>query len=153
VYISSHIRAIAVGVVAVYAVTTAAAWPRHHGQTVKARFLAASTLVRGTWGPNEDTYFVELHFDRHADTPLVRLVDLYPNEAPPISTSILTSPKTTKLNVRRDPACDRPYGEIYLRAAPGDPMAILSERLAYWPKLDHEPEPTAILPCYRTVRR
>lgn len=139
--------------VVAYATTTAVAWPHHRGQTVKARFLATSTLVRGTWGPNEDTYLAELHFDRHADTLLVRLVDLYPNETPPISTAILTSPKTNKLNVHRDSTCDRTYHEMYLRAAPGDPMAILSERLAYLPKLDHEPEPTAILPCYRIVRR
>jgi hypothetical protein len=41
-------------VVAILA-TTAGAWPHKNGQKARVRFLAASTLIRGTFGQNEDS--------------------------------------------------------------------------------------------------
>jgi hypothetical protein len=132
--------------------TIAGAWPHKNGQKARVRFLATSTLIRGNWGPNEDTYLAELTFAREGDPLLVRLVDSYPNEAPPLLRAALTSVTGTTFKVRRDMDCDRPYGEMILRTAPGDPMAILLERLAYEPQLRRTPEPDEVLPCYRTVR-
>ena len=132
---------------------SAGARQRPRVEKARLRFLATSTILRGTWGNNEDTYLAELLSSDGKDPVLTRLVDAYPNEAPPLSQAILTSDQGTIVTVRRDAACDLPYDELLLRTAPGDPSAILPERLGYTPQLDHAPEPGAILPCYRTVRR
>lgn len=132
---------------------TAGAWPHRRGQKARVRFLATSTLIRRTWGPNEDTYLAQLLLPKQNETVLVRLVDAYPNEWPPLSRSVLTSDSGTLLGVRRDDQCDRPYGQILLRTAPGDPMAPLPERLGYQPPLDRTPASETILPCYRVLRR
>jgi hypothetical protein len=84
---------------------------------------------------------------------LIRLVDTYPNEWPPLSREVLKSDAGTVLPVKRDAECDRPFGEMLLRTAPGDPMAILQERLGYRPPLDWTPAPGTVLPCYRVLRR
>lgn len=133
--------------------TTAGAWPHRHGQKARVRFLATSTLIRGTWGPNEDTYLAQLLLPKQNETVLVRLVDAYPNEWPPLARDILRSDAGTLLAVKRDAECDRPFGEILLRTAPGDPMALLPERLGYQPLLDRTPASGTILPCYRVLRR
>jgi hypothetical protein len=140
-----------VAVIAVSA-TSALAWPHKKGQRLQVRFVATSTLIRGTYGPNEDTYLAELSLDKGRERFLVRLVDAYPNEAPPILRVNLTAPSGIMLRLRRDFGCDRLFGEILSRTAPGDPMAILPERLGYQPDLDKAPDPNAVLPCYRTVR-
>jgi hypothetical protein len=118
----------------------------------QVRFLATSTEIRGTWGTNEDTFLVELQPVHHGELQLVRLLDEYPNPYPPLPVEILKSQSGTVLRVRRDAQCDRPFGEILLRTAPGDPMAILPERLSYQPQLDRIPEARKLIPCYRTVR-
>jgi hypothetical protein len=130
----------------------AGAWPHKHGHKVRVRFLATGTLVRGTWGQNEDTYLAELSLSHDTESVLVRMVDAYPNEAPPLSHAVLTSNSGTVLRVRRDSECDRPYAQMLLRTAPGDPMAILRERLNYVPQLDRTMDPKALLPCYRIAR-
>jgi len=140
-----------VAVIAISA-TTAVAWPHKHGQKTRVRFLAAGTLVRGTFGRNEDTYLAELSLEKGSERTLVRLVDAYPNEAPPISRTDLTAPFGITLRIRRDVECDRPYGEMILRTAPGDLMAILHERLGYQPQLSRTPTPNAIFPCYHVLR-
>ena len=132
---------------------TAGAWPHRHGREARVRFLATSTLIRGNWGPNEDTYLAELSADKDKERVLIRLVGAYPNEAPPISREDLTAPSGVTLRVRRDFDCDRSYRQTILRTAPGDPLAILPERLGYRPQLGWTPQPGARLPCYRTVRR
>jgi len=129
------------------------AWPHKHGHKVQVRFLATSTLVRGTWAQNEDTYLAELNLSHGTESVLVRLVDAYPNEAPPLSREVLTSQSGTALRVNRDAECDRPFGEMPLRTAPGDPMAILLEPLSYHPPLHWTPATGMILPCYQILRR
>ena len=89
----------------------AEAWPHKHSQKVRVQFLAESTLLRNTWGPNEDTYLVDLSRN-HSETILVRLVDAYPNEAPPLSHAVLTSDSGTTLYVTRDESCDRSFGNL-----------------------------------------
>ena len=139
--------------VAAISSNSAGAWPHKHGQTVRVRFLATSTLVRGTFGQNEDTFLAQLLLPKQYEAVLIRLVDAYPNEWPPLAREILASDAGTVLPVERDSKCDRPFGQILLRTAPGDPMAILPERLGYVPPLDRTPAPSTILPCYRVLRR
>lgn len=139
-------------IIAALMAATAEAWPHRKAKKAQARFLATSTLIRGTWGENEDTYLAQLVLPRQNEAVLVRLVDTYPNEAPPLSYSTLTSNSGTLLRVKRDRGCDRPFGEILLRAAPGDLIAILPERLSYRPPLEYTPANETIVPCYRTVR-
>jgi hypothetical protein len=143
-----------VSIVAVIAIsTTAGAWPHKNRQGARVRFLATSTVIR-TWGaPNEDTYLAELTFIPKDDPLVVRLIDSYPNVASPLSKGTLASAEGQILKVRRDMNCDRTYGKMILRTAPGDPMAILPERLGYQPSMNPAPASEMILPCYRIVRR
>ena len=148
---ASHIGA-SIAVI-VLAAASAGAWPHRHAQKARVRFLATSTLIRGTWGQNEDTYLAQLMLPKQNEAVLVRLVDAYPNEWPPLAHEVLTSDAGAVLPVKRDQECDRPFGEILLRTAPGDRMAILPERLGYRPPFDRTPAPGAILPCYRVLRQ
>ena len=147
----SYPRIAAVALLMTVACSTASAWRHKHGQRVRVRFLATSTLIRGTFGQNEDTYLAQVFTRRGDESYLIRLIDAYPNEAPPLSFAALTSDVGTLLRILRDQQCDRAYGEMLLRTAPGDPMAILPERLGYRPPMKRTPAPETILPCYRTV--
>jgi hypothetical protein len=133
--------------------TPLSAWPHKHGQKLEVHFLAASTLLRGTWGYNQDIYLVDLVLAGSGNRVHARLVDEYPSYAAPISTTVLKSDSGTILRLARDSECDRPYGQMILRAAPGDLMAILPVKLSYQPKLISPLQSSEILPCYRTVRR
>jgi hypothetical protein len=138
-------RFASVAVVLAISAAAAGAWPHKQGPKAQIRFLAASTLVRGTWGWNEDIYFAELMFLAVGAPLLLRLIDAYPNEAPPSSQTVLTAPSETMLKVCRDTGCDFPYGQMILRTAPGDPIAILPERLGYWPQLTRTAAPDELL--------
>jgi hypothetical protein len=121
--------------------------------TAHAHFLATSTCIRGTWGTNLDVYLAEIVLQKGNAPVLVRLVDEYRNLDPPLAKETLTSEMGTTLRVRRDQICDMPYAQMQLRTAPGDPMAILHERLGYQPSLQQTPQPHELLPCYRNVRK
>ena len=120
-------RALHIG--AIFAVMTlatssAGAWPHKHGQKARVHFPATSTLIRGTWGQNEDTYLAQLHLPKQNEAVLVGLVDAYPNEWPPLGRKILSADAGSVLPVKRDQDCDRPFGEILLRRrrrSPGHP--------------------------------
>lgn len=148
-------RVLRIGVTAALAmfVNSAVAGSRIHEERVHVQFLAAGTLMRGNWGPNEDTYLAELTLPVHGELVLVRLIDEYANEAPALSRAMLTSPSGAFLWVRRDSLCDYPYRQMLLRTAPGDPLAILPEKLNYQPHLEIVPAPDSILQCYRVARR
>jgi hypothetical protein len=133
--------------------TAVSARRRSDIQRATVRFLATSTVVRGTWAYNQDTYLAEFVPSGSNQPLLIRLVDEYLNAAPPISTDTLTSSTGTALRVKRDSSCDLPYADILLRTRPGDPLAILPERLGYLPRLDSFPDPGRVIPCYRTVRQ
>jgi hypothetical protein len=114
----SIVRSAFIFAIIVIRTTEAGAWPHRHGQKARVRFLATSALIRGTWGPNEDSYLVDLRSTRNDEALLARLVGSYPNEAPLLSRKILTSVPGTKLLVNRDTECDRPFGEMLLRTPP-----------------------------------
>jgi hypothetical protein len=132
---------------------SADARPRIRVQKAHVRFLATSTVVRGTWGYNQDIFLAELQPARHGELQLVRLIDEYPNLSPPLPAEVLTSPSGTVLKVKRDSQCDLPFGQVQLRTAPDDPMAILHERLSYQPEMGRTPGAWTPVPCYRTVRQ
>jgi len=150
---SPLVRIVSIAVAISISSAVAGAWPHKPDQKAHVRFLATSTLVRGTFGPNEDTYLAEMTLAKNSESILIRLVDAYPNETPPISRADLTASSGVTLRVRRDFECDRPYDQMITRAAPGDPLAILPERLEYRPQIGSTPQPATRLPCYRTVRR
>jgi hypothetical protein len=144
----------AVVLIAFVFATSATAKRRARPVSTKVRFLAESTFLRNTYGPNEDTYLAEMTIpSQQQKAVLIRLVDEYPNEAPSLARNVVASPSGASLRVLRDAECDRPYSQMLLRAAPGDLIAILPERLEYHPNLESIPAPGSILQCYRVVRR
>jgi hypothetical protein len=126
----------------------------HRSRSIKARthFLATGACIRGTWGLNQDIYLAEITLKKEREVQLVRLIDEYTPFAQPLSVTALTAAAGTVLRVRRDEQCNIPYRQMHLRTAPGDPMAILQERLSYRPQLQTTPGQDDLLPRYRTVR-
>lgn len=148
-----HLNTAAVlALVAAAACTARAASYRHH-QRAHVRFVATSTLLRGAWGYNEDTYLAQIVLRKESEAVLVRLIDFYTSGWPPLSHETLTAEAGTTLAVERDQTCDSSFGEILLRTAPGDPMAILPEPLSYTPIMARTPDSATVLPCYRVLRR
>ncbi|MDR3725131.1 MAG: hypothetical protein P4K83_11675 [Terracidiphilus sp.] len=128
------------------------AYDRHRPRKVKVHFLADSTLVRGSWGFNQDIYLAELIEKKDSGRRLVRIVDEYSPDAPPLSHEVLVDEQGTGLRVRRDESCDLAYGAMHMRAAPGDSMAILPIKMQYQPQFRQAPEQSELLPCFRIAR-
>jgi hypothetical protein len=147
-------RACVVVVLLAWYSTLAGAAPRIHPQKARVRFIATSTLYRTTWGMNEDIYLGELTFAKREDEHvLARVINQYSNWEPPIPAAVLKSDAGMPFYLLRDASCDIPYAQMQLRTAPGDPMAVLQERLSYQPRLNHAPAPGDVLPCYRIEAR
>jgi len=126
--------------------------PRLRPMKTHVHFLATSTLIRGTWGTNEDAYLAEIT-PRHAkEVHMVRLIDEYPNFFPSLSPETLTSQAGTAMTLKLDSSCDILFGEILLRTAPGDPMAVAQGRSTHHPDMGITPDSGILIPCYRTVR-
>jgi hypothetical protein len=145
-------RIVSIFAIIAFSTNSTGAWPHKNGQTLRVRFLATSTLIRGTFGQNEDIYLAQLILPTQGEEVLVRLVDAYPNEWSPFGREVLTSDSGKVLQVRRDFQCDRAFGDMPLRTAPGDFMAFMPEKLVYQPLLPRSPESSEIIPCYRIVR-
>jgi hypothetical protein len=98
-------------------------------QVLKARvrFLATGSLIRGTWGSNQDQYLVEVAETPTSEPVLARLIDDYATYQLPLSHDILTSPTGSVLKIRQDTRCEIPYSTMQLRTAPGDPLAIVHQ--------------------------
>jgi len=124
----------------------------HRVLKARVRFLATGSLIRGTWGSNQDQYLIEVTENPTSEPVLARLFDDYATYQLPLSHDTLTSPTGSVLKVRRDPRCDIPYSAMQLRAPPGDPLAIAREMLGYQPKLNKVVPSDAMLPCYRPER-
>jgi hypothetical protein len=119
---ASRARLMTASLLAVVSCSTALARTQKCGQKARVKFLAASTLIRGTFGPNEDTYLAELGLDKKSEHILVRLIDAYPNQTPPILGEGLTAPSGSTQRARRDFGCDPSCWQMIMRTAPGDPM-------------------------------
>ena len=139
---------------ATFSSPAANAGSRHlHPAEARVHFLATSTCTRNTYFGSEDTYLAEITFlGRGGDDRLARLVDDYPAYRRPISADVLKT-AYTRFRLLRDTSCDVAYGEMLMRTAPGDPMAILPVKLEFRPELPRTVQPEEILPCYRIVRR
>lgn len=134
--------------------TFAGAASRIHPKKARVRFIATSSLYRTTWGMNEDIYLGELTFTkRENEQVFARVINQYSNWEPPIPAAVLKSESGMPLYLLRDANCDVPYAQMPLRTAPGDPMAVMQERLSYQPRLKNAPAPGDVLPCYRVEAR
>lgn len=121
---------------------------------IEVQFLADSTIVRSSYGENEDVYLVKLTAERGgSEAVFARLIDRYPPSGVSIPSEVLASEQQTRFEVHRDRHCDIAYRDFVLRARPGDPLAILPERLGFKPELSPPISPTDVLPCYRVVRK
>lgn len=124
--------------------------PKHIPAQV--RFLATSTSTRSSFGENYDVYLIEIKRPDGRVSKFARLEDIYPPYQSALPQTILKSSGWVPLKVKRDRGCDVAYGEMPLRTAPGDPAAILPERLGYHPRLTKLPDANAVLPCFRVVQ-
>ena len=119
---------------------------------VDIHFLATSTSVQSSFGESEDVYLVELTMQGGEPFP-ARLIDGYPPYETGFTEGLLTSGSDVTGKVRRDNTCDIAFGEMPLRTAPGNPLAVLPEKLGYTPRLSRPIPSGEVLPCYRIVRR
>jgi hypothetical protein len=133
--------------------SSSSARQREHIEKARVRFLASSWMIRGTSGLNHDTYLAETALSSDRPPILIQLIDDYSNSAPPIPRETLMSDSGVVLRFRRDVGCDLLFGQMALRAAPSDLMAILPYHLSYDPHLGTIPKSDEKLPCYRLVRK
>jgi hypothetical protein len=115
-------------------------------------FLATSTDTRTSLGENYDFYLIEIDHPDGSGPTLARLEDIYPPYQSALPDAILKSPDWVHLKITRDGSCDITFGAMPLRTAPGDPAAILPERLGFHPHLAQPPGADQALPCFKTVR-
>ena len=141
-------------VLLVLIIVSGAAGQRHaHVLKAQVHFLATSTSVHFGEGMNQDIYLIEMAAIATGGQPtLARLIDEYPSYRSALSRSTLVSETGRVFRLERDADCDRFITQMPLRAAPGDPAAILPEKLGYSPVLPSAQLPEALLPCYRLVR-
>jgi hypothetical protein len=141
-------------VLLVLIIVSGAAGQRHaHVLKAQVHFLATSTSVHSGEGQNQDIYLIELMGSAPGGRPtFARLVDEYPSYRAALARSTLVSESSRVFRLRRDPDCDGLITQMPLRTAPGDPAAVLPERLDYRPDLPSAVPPDTLLPCYRLVR-
>jgi hypothetical protein len=144
------------GTVLLALLLTSGAAGQRHASILKAnvRFLATSTSVHTGEGRNQDVYLIQLtpSVPGGQAAALARLVDEYPSFRVVLSQRILVAESGAMLRLTRDESCDRALSKMPLRTAPGNPTAILPERLGYRPDLDSTIDSGTLLPCYRLVR-
>ena len=126
-----------------------------HNSYLKAHvhFLATGTSVQSTIARSQDVYLVEMTVQAGGEPFLARLIDEYPFYEGPIDRAVLQSDHPAGFRVRRDSFCDREYRDMVLRTSPGDPLAILPERLGFAPTLPRAVDPGEMIPCYRIIHR
>lgn len=142
--------------IAIYLVGVPLALAKHPDKSVKAevRLLADSTIIRSSYGANEDVFLVELPLERdESEVVLARLIDRYPPSGAPISPEVLTTEQPITLQVHRDRRCDVAYRDMVLRTRPGDPFALLPKKLVFEPALSPPVDPTSVLPCHRIIHK
>jgi hypothetical protein len=135
-------------------IVSSAAGQRHaHVLKAHVHFLATSTSVHFGEGWNQDIYLIELAGRAPGGQPtLARLIDEYPSYRSALSRSTLASESGRAFRLVRDSDCDRLITQMPLRTTPGDPAAILPEKLGYSPDLSSAASHETLLPCYRLVR-
>lgn len=140
-------------VLIVCACQTMHAWPHRKSPWLRVRFLAEETLVRGTWGINQDKYLAEFIPSGNCPSGILQIVDEYSEWDFPISFSDLSNKNGIKLRLQRDMSCDVMFSNLNLRAAPGDPEAILAVTMTYKPNNLKDISQNQTVPCYHIVRK
>lgn len=124
-------------------------------EKVNVTLVARSTASHISWGKSQDVYLAQMTdvATVGAVPSWIKLVDEYPGMVGPLVRGVSNEPKELSLRVVRDTQCDVPLGQIPLRTAPGDSMAIMEMRLGYTPTRSDMPTATDLIPCYRTYKR
>ena len=88
-----------------------------------------------------------------SDEPvLARLIDDNPEYHEMFLTKRFATTGDATLKIWRDQSCDIAFAQMPLRTPPGDPRAILPEKLGFQPKLSRAVEADEVLPCYRMMK-
>lgn len=119
----------------------------NQSKPVKAmvRILAVSSSSRQNFAGNQEVYLADVQL-KDGDHQFARLFDQYPGFGLPIRPSLLHDGTTFAMLVTREPECDVPGSQIYLR--PGN-NAIYdgSVRDALQSRL------SAAVPCFKTLHQ
>jgi hypothetical protein len=109
-----------------------------------ATILALSSSSRQTFAGDQEIYLADLEIK--GEHQFVRLIDQYPGFGLPIELSLIKSRTVFKLQVTREPECDVPGSQIYLRQ--GESVIFngsVRDSLA-----SRQTEP---VPCYKTLHQ
>jgi hypothetical protein len=107
--------------------------------------LALSSSSRQTFAGDQEIYLADLAI-KGGEHQFVRLIDQYPGFGLPIALSLIKKRTVFMLEVTREPECDVPGSQIYLR--PGEAEIFngsVRDSLA-----SRQTEP---VPCYKTLHQ
>ncbi len=109
-----------------------------------ATILAISSSSRQTFAGNQEIYLADLEIK--GAHQFVRLIDQYPGFGLPIRTSLIRDRTVFSMQVTREPECDVPGSEIYLRDGASTVFnGSVRDSLA-----SHQVDP---VPCYKTLHQ
>jgi len=111
---------------------------------VTVTILALSSSSRQSFAGNQEVYLADL--STKSEHQFVRLVDQYPGFGLPIRVSLLRDRTLFKMQVTREPECDVPGSQIFLRA--GD--AVIYNGSVRSSLADHASD---AIPCYKTLHQ
>jgi hypothetical protein len=107
--------------------------------------LALSSSSRQTFAGNQEIYLADL-LVKGGEHQFVRLIDQYPGFGLPIQLSLIKNRTVFMLQVTREPECDLPGSEIYLRTSETEIFnGGVRDTLA-----SHK---TETVPCYKTLHQ
>jgi hypothetical protein len=109
------------------------------------RILALSSSSRQNFAGNQEVYLADVQV-KSGQHEFVRLIDQYPGFGLPIRASLLRNQTLFRMKVTREPECDVPGGEVFLR--PGDSAVFdgsVRDSLAS--------RRSELIPCYKTLHQ
>ncbi len=121
------------------------------GNKAGVRFVAQSMSFRTTWAYSEDVYLVEIHPSKNGQPYYGKLLDAYQGLGRPLPLQMVTSKSPITMKIARDSSCDVRYGNMLIRSAPGDPVALLPGKFTYESSETKSIPKDTMIPCYRTV--
>lgn len=107
--------------------------------------LAISSSSRQSFAGNQDTYLADVSV-KDGDHQFARVIDQYPGFGLPIRDSVLHGHTLLKMKVTREPECDVPGSQVFLR--PGD--SALFDASVRDSLTTHYADP---IPCFRTLHQ
>jgi phosphopentomutase len=106
--------------------------------------LALSSSSRQTFAGDQEIYLADLEIK--GEHQFVRLIDQYPGFGLPIELSLIKNRTVFKLLVTREPECDVPGAQIYLRKGESEVFnGSVRDSLAS--------RQTEAVPCYKTLHQ